>query len=387
MADRPRVLVLLDHYLPGERAGGPVQSVAALVEELGDEFEFRIATSDRDIGDRDAYTGIEPGAWTPVNATPVLYLPLDAFGARLRVLLAGPWHDAVYLNSLFSKRLSIRPAVLVRLGLVRRVPLVLAPRGELGRGALAFHGGKKRLFLAAARVSGLHDGMTWHASTPAEADEIRAWFPGARVGIALPFGRRPAALAPAERRAKGPGRLSAVFLSRLSPKKNLDGALRALAGVRGQVDVSVVGPCQDPGYRRTCEEIAAGLPANVRVSFRGPVPHAEVPRVLAEHDLFLLPTWGENFGQAIAEALAAGCPAILGKDTPFAGLEAAGAGWAVDPSDGRSVAGALQAAVDADASEWERRVESARAWGDAATDRPEAVERHRALFRDALARV
>src|SRR5712692_934749 len=123
MADRPRILVLLRHFLPGERAGGPVQSVAALVEELGDEFEFRIATSDRDLGDREAYPGIVQGAWTPVGATPVRYLPRDGFGARVRALLRDSWHEAIYLNSLFSARFSIRPAALVRVGLVRRVPV------------------------------------------------------------------------------------------------------------------------------------------------------------------------------------------------------------------------------------------------------------------------
>jgi glycosyltransferase involved in cell wall biosynthesis len=364
-----------------------VQSVAALVEELGDEFEFRIATSDRDMGDRDAYPGIEPGAWTPVNATPVLYLPRDGFGARLKALLADPWHDAVYLNSLFCSRFSIRPAALVRLGLARRAPVVLAPRGELGGGALSIHRGRKRLFLAAARAAGLYEGVRWHASTAAEADEIRAWFPGARIRIALPFGRRPGASTTTERQAKRAGRLTAVFLSRISPKKNLDGALRALAGVRGEVDVSVIGPAEDSAYRRACEAIAAGLPANVRVSFRGAVAHEEVPRVFAEHDLFLFPTWGENFGQVIAEALSAGCPAILGAATPFRGAGEAGAGWVVDPADVRAITEALQRAVDAGAAEWQLLSARAREWVDVAVDRGGAIERHRALFRDALVHV
>lgn len=387
MADRPRILVLLQHFLPGEKAGGPVQSVAALVEELGDEFEFRIATSDRDLGDREAYPGIGPGEWTLVNGTPVVYVRHGEFRSRLAALLADPWHDAIYINSLFSRRFSIRPAALVRLGLARRVPIVLAPRGELGSGALAIRGGRKRLFLKVARAAGLHEEVRWHASTDAEAGEIRRWFPGAVVGVALPFGRRTGASAPAERPAKRAGKLSAVFLSRISPKKNLDGALRALAGVRGEIDVSVVGPAEDAGYRRACEEIAAGLPGNVRVSFRGPVAHEDVRRVFEEHDAFLFPTWGENFGQVIAEALSAGCPAILGDDTPFRGAGDAGAGWVVDPADGRAITEALQCAVDEGAAEWARRSARARKWAEAVGDRTGAIEHHRSLFRGALGRV
>ena len=54
------VLVFLSHYTPGFKTGGPLQSVANLVQHLGKEFRFRIITSDRDYEDTDPYPNIEP---------------------------------------------------------------------------------------------------------------------------------------------------------------------------------------------------------------------------------------------------------------------------------------------------------------------------------------
>src|SRR3546814_13762415 len=52
---RPCVAVFLRGYLPGYRSGGPLQSIANLVSRLGDEFDFRIITADRDLGNTSPY--------------------------------------------------------------------------------------------------------------------------------------------------------------------------------------------------------------------------------------------------------------------------------------------------------------------------------------------
>ena len=48
-------------------------------------------------------------------------------------------------------------------------------------------------------------------------------------------------------------------------------------------------------------------------------------------DLFVLPTINENFGLAIAEALAAGTPVITTKGAPWSDLAARGCGWWIEP--------------------------------------------------------
>ena len=47
---RPIILSFAGHYLPGYKAGGPIRSIANMVDQLGDEFDFRIVAGDRDLG-------------------------------------------------------------------------------------------------------------------------------------------------------------------------------------------------------------------------------------------------------------------------------------------------------------------------------------------------
>ena len=53
------ILCFVDHYLPGYKAGGPIQSIVNLVENLGDEFEFYIICNDRDQLDRQPYANVK----------------------------------------------------------------------------------------------------------------------------------------------------------------------------------------------------------------------------------------------------------------------------------------------------------------------------------------
>jgi glycosyltransferase involved in cell wall biosynthesis len=70
-----------------------------------------------------------------------------------------------------------------------------------------------------------------------------------------------------------------------------------------------------------------GMP---RVVFYGPVHGAKKAQILQEADLFVLPTQNENFGLAVAEALAAGVPAIVSRGAPWSGLATEHCGWWVE---------------------------------------------------------
>lgn len=122
-----------------------------------------------------------------------------------------------------------------------------------------------------------------------------------------------------------------LFLGRIHPVKGVDVLLRAWQAVEHRFpdwDLCIVGP-DDGGYRREMEDLAARLGLK-RVVFRGPLFGEEKLRAYRESSLFVLPTHSENFGIAVAEALAAGTPAIVTKGAPWRGLENQGAGWWID---------------------------------------------------------
>ena len=109
------ILLTTSNYLPGYKAGGPVRSLANLVDRLGEEFAFRILTADRDLGDHQPYPGVETGFWKPVGKAQVMYLSPRQMG-----LMA--WHkllnqidfDLIYLNSFLATQKCIyAPAMLL----------------------------------------------------------------------------------------------------------------------------------------------------------------------------------------------------------------------------------------------------------------------------------
>lgn len=328
---KPIILTFIAHYLPGNQSGGPVQSVANLVEHLGDEFHFRVVTRDRDVDHTRPFSAITAGEWTGVGRGHVLYLDsADQSLRRIARVMRETPHDAVYLNSFFHPRSTIRPLLAQRLRMAPRRPVIVAPRGEFSSGALGLKSIKKRAYIAAAKALGLYDHVLWSASSSREAEDIMKVF-GAKARIHIASDLPRAVQNGLEHPPRVPGQpLRVLFLSRISPMKNLKFALEVLVRVRVPVDFAIVGPLSDPAYWAECQHQIAVLPPHIRVSYQGIVPAPEVPSVIARNDLFLLPTLGENFGHVIIEALGAGTPALISDQTPWQDFAAAGCGW-VEP--------------------------------------------------------
>jgi glycosyltransferase involved in cell wall biosynthesis len=325
-----RILTTLCYYYPGFRAGGPIRTVANLVNRLGEEFDFHIITSDRDSGDVEPYLGLSYLCWNRVSQAQVFYTPPGLKRPlRLVRLFSRTPHELLYLNSLFDPAFTLLPLFLRGLGVGPGVPVVLAPRGEFSAGALGLKKTKKAIFLFIARLFGLYRGVIWQASSEYEAADIRAWMErNARVMVApnLPSPIHEAVdLCVIGRQTENPLRL--VFFSRLSPKKNLDVALRLLHSVRVPVDFSIYGPQEDRAYLEQCRALAASLPGHIKVFWHGAIHPEQVAGVLARQDLFLFPTRGENYGHVIAEALSVGTPVLIADTTPWRDLASAGVGW------------------------------------------------------------
>lgn len=383
------VLTLCDYYLPGYKAGGPIQSISSLIARLRGELRFSVVTRDRDLGAAAPYPDIEPDRWQERDGIPVLYMSPPHLGPRglRRVFRENP-HDVVYLNSFLSPPFTISTLLLRRLGLAPRVPLVLAPRGELSGGAMGLSRTKKRAYLTAAKLLGLYRNVDWQASSALERDAVLRWLPGTdpdriRVVSPLPSDDGSHWTRDPETVEKRPGELDLVFLSRVSPMKNLEGALEALAGLRGDVRFHIYGPREDRVYWSACEAIVRNLPRNVRVASHGAVAREDVRSTLARHHALLLPTRGENFGHVILEALLAGCPVVISDRTPWRRLADAGAGWDLALENPAGFSDALQRLVDMDAAELRRMCRAARERGLAYVRDESVLAKNRALFLEA----
>jgi glycosyltransferase involved in cell wall biosynthesis len=319
-----KILTLADYFLPGFKAGGPIRTIANMVERMGSEYEFLIFTRDRDLGAASAYPGVQINAWNTLNTARVFYAApgFSRFRHLFRVLRS-EGHNVLYLNSFFSWRSTLLPLLLLRLGLARKVPVLLAPRGEFSEGALGLKAAKKRLYMQLTRALGLYAGITWQASSEDEAKDIhRVMKPGdGKVTVAPNLLPVPAGDmvdgGEYETRPRSPGTLRIVFLSRISPMKNLDFLLRVLKGIVAELSLDIYGPTEDVPYWEQCVQLIAELPSNIQVDYRGAVSAEDVCDVFMQYDLFVFPTRGENFGHVIIESLNVGTPVLLSDRTPW----------------------------------------------------------------------
>jgi glycosyltransferase involved in cell wall biosynthesis len=94
--------------------------------------------------------------------------------------------------------------------------------------------------------------------------------------------------------------------------------------------VLIVGP-DNGGYSLQMRDLAARIGVR-RLHFKGKIPQAAKSACFASSELYVLPTHAENWGVSIAEALAHGVPAIVGRGAPWSGLETRGCGWWIDNS-------------------------------------------------------
>ncbi|WP_407291291.1 glycosyltransferase family 4 protein [Stutzerimonas zhaodongensis] len=322
------MLALTSFYLPSYKAGGPVKTIRNMVEQLQD-CHFSIATRDRDLCDKTSFSNVDINSWQTLENAAVIYLSPDNLSLqKMASLINGSNFDVLYLNSFFDFSFSIKPLLAKRAGLIRQRPVVLAPRGEFSAGAMALKPFKKKLFIMISKSLGLHRGVVWQASSELEKQDIVRVL-GVRqssIFVAKDLPSRYSIAIPSENiNATDTCRL--IFLSRISPMKNLDFALQVLAKVKSSLVFNIYGPIEDEVYWGSCLSLIEKLPANISVNYCGSIKPDSVADIFSSHDLFLFPTRGENYGHVIAESLSVGTPVLLSDQTPWQDLAQNDLGW------------------------------------------------------------
>ncbi len=374
-----KILLFTGFYLPGYKGGGPIRTIANMVDQLGDQLSFEIYTADRDLGDLKPYAGVQINAWQRVGKADVFYASSDrGWVFRLWKNIAKFEGQAIYLNSFFSTRSSIVPLIFWRI-LKSDSVVVLAPRGEFSEGALNFKSKKKQVFISIANIFGLYKKIIWQASSDFEEKDIRRVMgDNVKIHVAVNISNPKMEIEIKERLPGLPLRI--VFVSRISPKKNLLYAIEILNKIKIQVLFDVYGPAEDENYWTQCQEAAKLLHKNIRFQYCGALHPVQITEKLSEYDLFFFPTLGENFGHVIAEALSSGLPVLISDATPWRDLAEKSLGWDIPLNQVDRFVECIEACAAKSPEEYMQWRQSIRAWALKNVGNQEAIEQNRRLF-------
>ncbi len=329
------VLIFTGHYLPGYKAGGILRNIVNMIDNLSYEFDFKIVTRDRDLGDEKHYQDINVNVWQQLGSAQVYYLsPESAALQNLSRLIQATHHDILYLTSFFDP-FTVKVLFHRKFHPTNFKPVIVSPFGEFAWASLGQKYLKKYIFIQIAKLLGLYGDVTWRVSSEYEVQDVikvmKVRHDAFHITGDLPIKHvSEAALESAFETTLGSGVLRIVFLSRIAREKNLDYALKVLASVQSDVLFDIYGPKENTEYWNECQDLIAALPLHVKANYLGNVHPHQVLQIFDQYDLFLFPTGGEAYGNVIAESLTAGTPVLVSSETPWRNLQRDGLGWDIN---------------------------------------------------------
>ncbi len=333
VADPPtralRILQVVPTYYPAVRYGGPIRSVHGLARSLARRgHDVQVFTTNMD-GPDDLDVPVDHPVM--LDGVTVNYFPVPAMrrlawspamGRALRVSAAD--FDVMHLHSVFLWPMQAAARAAMRAG----VPYLLAPRGMLVRDVIRGRSRwAKTAWIELFERRTLRNAAGLHATADIEIEDVRSL--GMDFGAAYcvqngvewpdsfpPLNEGPFASLP---------RPYVLFLSRLSWKKGLDRLIKAWKHVAGLP--LLIGGNDYEGIMPRLVELARREGVAERVHFLGAVSDRDKWALYANARALVLPSYNENFGNVVAEAMAMHCPVIVTRAVGIAPLvERYGAG-------------------------------------------------------------
>ena len=292
-------------------AGGPSRSVPKTCIELaklGIETEIMTKTSEHPV---------EIPSHTNLILTYKSLWNLFVFGLKL----SKEETDLVHIQQIWNPYVN----VMAYWARKKDIPYIITPRGMLEPWILARNPWKKKLALWLFQNKAIRKADHLHATAQMEADNIR------KAGFTNPISIIPNGIDLSEIKAvkTNYGTKKMVFLSRIHPKKGIELLLEAWRKLDSKEWTLEIAGDGDPSYVETLKKSASDLK---EVRFTGPQYGEAKWDCIRSADVMVLPTFSENFGIVVAEALAVGVPVLTTKGTPWEDLEIHQCGWWIELS-------------------------------------------------------
>jgi len=329
------------HVIPGiaPRYGGPSQAIVEMCRALKREgVEILIATTD---ADGDGRMSVATKAQTEYQGVPTIFFSRQLSEAFKYSHSLARWLDAnvnrfdvVHIHAVFSHSSIAAARACVR----NRIPYILRPLGSLDPWSL-----KQKRFAKNVLWHMCVNHILARASavqyTTAEEKRLAEQGLGINSGVVIPLGVHQEL--PQEEldgfRTSFPSLGSSPYvliLSRIHRKKNVESLLQAFSAITKRPQYAlwklVIAGDGEPVYVERLKQLALQSCGD-KVIFTGWLDGARKAAAFKGASLFVLPSYQENFGLSVVEAMAYRVPVVISRQVNIADeIAAAGAGWIVD---------------------------------------------------------
>ena len=310
------VLISTDWFYPAYKAGGPVQSIANLVNQYSNEqVNFKIFCSNIDF-DGIENNGVPFDEWYQYNQnTQVWYASKNTLSIDLvKSTINNTKPDTLFIIGIYSWYFNLVPLLFCHSSMK-----VVSVRGMLHPGALSQKYFKKQVFLFFCRLFNYPFRYYFHATNEKEKSFILQVFGNdCKIYIA---GNYPTVFAFQPLEFKKANCLKMISIALISAMKNIELVIDALKFCTQNISYDIYGSIKEEKYWQNCLEKIKLLPSNIKVNYFGGLNPLNIEKRYLFYDLFILPSKSENFGHSIFEALSAGKPVITSHFTPFNDLD------------------------------------------------------------------
>ncbi|AFY30856.1 glycosyltransferase [Calothrix sp. PCC 7507] len=301
--------------------GGPTEVVLNLVRatrQLGVDVEI-VTTND----DGNALLDVPLHQRVLYKEVPIWFFPRAAARMKDYIFSAdlAPWlwhhirdYDLLETHYLFSYAPTCAGAIARR----QKIPYLVNTMGQLSPWALAQSRRKKQVYSWLIERHHLNRAAVIHCTAAGEVEDVRNFKVKTPI-VTLPLGvNQPHLLPDAKQKLRhvygiSPETPVVLFLSRLHYKKRPELLLQALSTLaeQNQDFHLILAGSGETGYENELKNLASSLGITNRVSFAGFVMGEDKDLLLQGSDFFVLPSFSENFGIAVAEAMAVGLPVVI----------------------------------------------------------------------------
>lgn len=343
------------HIVPAinERIGGPAVSVPALAEAIiADGLSTEIFTNNYP----------EHGS---IREVPV---PITAFDLPTTGKLLRGWNPAfkkllhvraAQFSLIHSHGLWMYPNHYARLiAQQHNIPLIISPRGMLETWARDFHAMRKQLAWFCYERKTIHTASAFHATSKREAETLRSLGVIQPIAI-IPNGIEAPLIVSDEveqsiriRLKLQPKMRYCLFMSRIHAKKGLTELLTAWKHTHAQYPDwgLIIAGADMNSYLEKAASVLNNDLEKYRINYIGHADPITKEVLFTASELFILPSFSENFGIVIGEALIRGKPVITTNAVPWNIIREENLGWLCDP-DIRAIQEVLKNALQENSSE------------------------------------